>query len=140
MSQENVDAVRSAYAPLARGDFSLWAQADDDFELVLAPEMPDAGTYRGEAARRWLKAWLESFERLTVETVEYIDAGDRVVTRSIHRGWTHGSDTPVELPTWGVATIRPGAAAPAVDPARLLTRVELFLTRSEALKAAGLRE
>jgi ketosteroid isomerase-like protein len=140
MSQENVDAVRSALAPLARGDFTLWSQAPDDFELVLAAEMPDAGTYRGEAARGWLEAWVESFERLTVETVEFIDAGDRVVARSLQRGWVRGSDTAVELPTWSVSTIRPGAAAEGVDPARLITRVELFLTRGEALKAAGLSE
>src|SRR5215203_1959857 len=77
MSQEHVDALRSLYKQLARGDFSAYSELPDDFELVLAPEMPDAGSYRGDAARRWLRAWVESFDRLTVEAVEFIDAGDR---------------------------------------------------------------
>src|SRR5215207_7435750 len=77
MSQEHVDALRSAYKQFARGDFSAYSELPDDFELVLAPEMPDAGSYRGDAARRWLSSWVGSFDRLTVEAVEFIDAGDR---------------------------------------------------------------
>jgi len=77
MSHEHVDAPRSAYSRTARGDFSAYSELPDDFELVLAPEMPDAGSYRGDAARRWLSSWVQSFDRLTVEAVEFIDAGDR---------------------------------------------------------------
>ena len=34
----------------ASGDFSAYSQLPDDFELVLAPEILDAGSYRGDAA------------------------------------------------------------------------------------------
>jgi ketosteroid isomerase-like protein len=51
MSQENVEAVRAAYEELARGYFSRIANFSDDYEFVTSPEMPDAGSYRGEAAR-----------------------------------------------------------------------------------------
>ena len=53
-----MEVVRAAFEPFARGDFSAVAELPDEFELVLAPEMPDAGTYRGEEARRWIVAWV----------------------------------------------------------------------------------
>jgi ketosteroid isomerase-like protein len=53
MSQENVEATRAVYERFARGDFSWSADLADDFEYVTSPETPDAGSYRGEAARRW---------------------------------------------------------------------------------------
>ena len=56
MSEENVEIVRAAFEQFSRGDFSAYANLLDEFELVLAPEMPDAGTYRGAAARQWATA------------------------------------------------------------------------------------
>jgi ketosteroid isomerase-like protein len=64
MSQENVEAVRAAYERYTRGDFSTWADLRDDFEFVTSSEMPHAGAYRGAEARRWMAAWVESFEQL----------------------------------------------------------------------------
>jgi ketosteroid isomerase-like protein len=131
MSEEAVEVVRAAFEPFARGDFSAVAELPDEFVLVLAPEMPDAGTYRGEEARRWIVAWVDSFERLTQELVKLTDAGDdRVLAEFIQRGWTAGSDVPVELPTWSLSTLRDGE----------LTRMELFMNRDAALEAAGLSE
>ena len=130
MSQENVDAVRVAYEQFGQGDFSAYAGLPDDFELVIAPEMPDAGSYRGAAARRWLTAWVESFEQLTQEAVEFIDAGDKVAIEFIQRGRPRGSDGAVELRSWAVIAIQAGRVA----------RIELFLSRAEALEAAGLQE
>src|SRR5215217_2837468 len=135
MSQEHVYALRSAYEQFARGDFSAYSELPDEFELVLAPEMPDAGSYRGDAARRWLKSWVASFDRLTVEAVEFSDAGERdagdqVMVELLQRGWLAGSDDSVELSTWAVFTARDGAAV----------RSELFLSRAEALEAVGRRE
>ena len=53
MSEENVEIVRATYEPFARGDCSSFADWSDEFEFVTSPEQPDAGTYRGEEARRW---------------------------------------------------------------------------------------
>jgi ketosteroid isomerase-like protein len=131
MSKEAMDAVRGAFEPFARGDFSAVADLPDEFELVLAPEMPDAGTYRGDEARRWIAAWVDSFERLTQELVNLVDVGDdRVLAEFIQRGWTAGSDLPVELPTWSLSTLREGT----------FVRNELFMNRAAALEAAGLSE
>ena len=47
MSEEAVDLSRAAFEQFTQGDFSAIAELSDEFERVLAPEMPDAGTYRG---------------------------------------------------------------------------------------------
>jgi ketosteroid isomerase-like protein len=131
VSQEQVELVRAAYEEFSRGDFSGWAELPDDFEFVASPELPDAGTYRGEAARRWLKAWSDSFERLTIEATEIIDAGgDKVVVGIVQRGRPHGSQSIVEGRWWVVATLR-GAE---------FIRTELLPHRYEALNAVGLEE
>ena len=129
MSQEAVDSSRAAFERFTQGDFTAIADLPDEFELVLAPEMPDAGTYRGGAARDWIAAWVNSFDRLTQEPVEFIDAGDQqVLVEFIQRGWTAGSDVPVETRTWSLSTVENG----------VFIRVQLFQNRSDALEAADL--
>ena len=81
-----------------------------------------------EAARTWLNAWVESFESLTLEASDFIDAGDKVMVEFLQRGIPSGGTTPVELRTWSVNTHREG----------VLIRIELFQSRDEALEAAGL--
>ena len=98
MSQEAVDALRSVYQQFARGEFGVVGGLRDDVEVATAPEMPDAGTYRGEAARSWLTSWVGSFESLTLEAVEFVDAGSRVVVEFVQKGTPRGGDIPVELP------------------------------------------
>lgn len=131
MSQEAIDVSRAAFEQFSRGDFSAYANLLDEFELVLAPEMPDAGTYRGGAAREWITAWVNSFDRLTQQPVEYIDpGGQQVLIEFIQRGWTAGSDVPVETRTWAWWTVKDGN----------LIRTQLFQNRSDALEAANLEE
>jgi ketosteroid isomerase-like protein len=129
MSRENVEAVREAFEQFGRGDFSGLAELPDEVEVALARDMPDAGTYRGAAARRWLEAWVDSFDSLTLELVETLDAGDKVIAEFVQRGTPRGGSTPVGLRTWSVYTFREGAFT-----------IELFTRRDEALEAAGLRE
>jgi ketosteroid isomerase-like protein len=130
MSQENAEAVREAFERFAHGDFSGFVELPDDVELVTSREMPDAGTYRGEVAREWLKAWVDSFDSLTLEPIEILDAGDRVLVEFIQRGNPRGGNAPVELRTWSVTTRREGT----------FRRFELFQDRGEAFAAAGLSE
>ena len=102
----------------------------DDFEFVTSPELPDAGTYRGPAAVDWMKAWVESFDQLTMEAAEIIDAGDNVVVGLFPRGRPRGSQTAVEGRWWQVVTLREGEVA----------RAETYPERAQALEAAGLAE
>jgi ketosteroid isomerase-like protein len=130
MSEENVDALRAAFGMYARGDFSPIGMLGDEFELVISPEAPDAGTYRGEEARRWLRAWVASFEGMTIEATEILDAGDKVFLGMTQRGRPPGSAVSVEGRWWQVSSFR----------GREIVRVEMFPDRAQALEAAGLRE
>ena len=130
MSQENVEIVRARYERTARGDFSSFEDFAEDFEFVTSHEPPDAGTYRGEAAREWIASWVGSFEGMTMEATEIIDAGDKVVVGILGRGRPSGSDAVVEGRWWQVMTFRDG----------LIVRSEVFPERAEALEAAGLSE
>lgn len=130
MSQKNVEVARAIYADYARGDFSHFATLADDFELVTSPENPDGGSYRGEAARLWLAAWVESFDQLTIEATEITGAGDKVLLVLLQRGRPHGSTTVMEGRWWQVLTFREG------EP----SRSEMFSERDEAVRAAGLSE
>jgi ketosteroid isomerase-like protein len=131
MSQENIEVVRAIFDDFARGDFSRWfSEVTDDFVFVTSPELPDAGTYTGEAARRWVTAWVDSFEGHTMQATEFIDAGDRVFLEILQRGRAHGSRVPVEGRWWVVVTLREAAVA----------RTEVFRERAPAVEAAGLQE
>jgi len=95
MAKENVAALRAAFKQYAQGDFSPIEALGDDFELIVSPEAPDAGTYRGEDARRWLRAWVASFEEMTIEATEIVDSGDKVFL-----GMTQRGRPPEALPRW----------------------------------------
>jgi ketosteroid isomerase-like protein len=136
MSRENVEAVRAAYERYARGDFTGWADLPDDFVFVASPELPDAGTYRGEAGRRWMRNWVESFEGLTMEATEIVDAGDKVLVALLQRGRPHGSQTEVEGRWWVVITLREGETPGEASS----SRIEVFPERGQALVTAGLSE
>jgi ketosteroid isomerase-like protein len=131
MSQENVEAMRAAFEQFSRGDFGeAFAALTDDFEFVTAPEMPDAGAYRGQEARDWILAYVDSFDGYTQEATEIIDGGDKLLIRILQHGRPRGSDMPVESRWWQVTTFRSGR----------VTRIEMFSQRAQALEAAGLRE
>ena len=128
MSEENVEALRAAFERYAHGDFSPIGALGDDFELVISPDAPDAGTYRGEAARRWLRAWVESFEEMRIEATEILDSGDKVFLGMTQRGRPPGSAASVEGQWWQVSTFQEGE----------IVRAEMFPERAQALEAAGL--
>jgi ketosteroid isomerase-like protein len=86
MSKKNFEALRAAFELYAHGDFSPIGLLGDDFVLVISPEAPDAGTYRGEEARRWLRSWVASFEGMTIAATEVLDLGDKVFLGMTQRG------------------------------------------------------
>jgi ketosteroid isomerase-like protein len=131
MSQENVEATRAAFEQFSHGDFSeAFTALTDDFEFVTAAEMPDAGTYRGQEARDWIRAYIDSFDGYAQEATEILDAGDKLLVAVIQHGRPRGSDMPVESRWWQVTTFRSGN----------VTRIEMFSERAQALDAAGLSE
>ena len=130
MTRENVQALRAAFEQYARGDFRPIGLLGEDFELVVSPEAPDAGTYRGEEARRWLRAWVASFEEMTIEATEIIDCGEKVFLGMTQRGRLPGSAAAVEGHWWQVSTFS----------GTQIVKAEMFRERAHALEAAGLSE
>jgi ketosteroid isomerase-like protein len=132
MSQENVDAVRQACAAWERGEWAASAELfDPNLEVVYSTSaFPDAGTYRGgrvalDAWRRWLEAW----EEFSMEFVDVIEAGEKIIALSRLRGRGQESGATVNA---DVGVI--------FDCDRGIIRRMVFCDRHEALEAAGLRE
>ncbi|HEX2233337.1 MAG TPA: nuclear transport factor 2 family protein [Thermoleophilaceae bacterium] len=131
MSGTNVEAVRQIYEGWARGDFRAGVSLyDPDVVLVLRPEFPEAGTYRGpEEIRRYMREdFLRDLDEASIAGNEFLDAGDCVVVHVTQRGTGPGSRLPVAMSYYQVWTLRDG----------LVVRIESIRTRREALEAAGL--
>jgi len=140
MSQQNVEVVRRVYslrlnaAGAVRGDFDdvFLDYHHPDFELVPPSTYPDTeSTYRGlEGSRRWYRQMDDIWDDWRVEAERFFDADDRVVVFARVSGTAKQSGAALVISTAHVLTLRDGR----------LARMEVFLDRSEALEAAGLRE
>jgi ketosteroid isomerase-like protein len=134
MSQENVEIVRDAVVAYNRGDLDAWFKycADDiDYRAVEgAPD--DHGPIHGRVAMRaYLQDWIDTFDDLTVEPLELIDAGgEQVVAVFRFGGRAKLSGVETDLTYAALYTIRDGKIA----------RGREYWTKEQALKAAGLRE
>jgi ketosteroid isomerase-like protein len=89
-----------------------------------------ASTNGHEGVRRYFREWLESFEAHDARAETFIDAGDDAIVSLRLRGRGTASGVEVEMTRCNVYRLRDGLA----------TRVELFETKAEALKGAGLAE
>ena len=126
----SADVVREMFAAFNRGDFEeALAMLDEDVVWEGPPDIPDeTGPYRGPAGvvggmRNFMKAW----ERLEVELVEAIDAGDRVVAVNHWVGRSRGLGVDVDLHVSQVIELRDGR----------VRSVRQFRERADALRAAG---
>src|SRR5882724_1076507 len=134
MSQENVEMVRQMLDAGNRGDLdassAYWA---DDVEWrAVEGALDDRGTLHGkDAVRAYVQDWLDTFDELTVEPLELIDAGeDQVVgvLRATGRAKLSGVETDL---TYAVLYMfRDGKVAVGRE----------YWTKEQTLEAAGLRE
>ena len=135
MSQENVESVREAVVAYNRGDLDAFLDEywTDDIDYRAVEGAPDDhGPIHGKAEMRaYMQDWFDTFDELTVDPRELIDAGtDQVVVvlRFAGRAKLSGVETNVTYAV--VYTIRDGKIA----------RGREYMTREEALEAVGLRE
>jgi ketosteroid isomerase-like protein len=127
MSQENTELIRRLFAAVDRQD---WEAAlgffDPDVEWC-----PTEGTFRGlEGVVSSMVEWFEPWEEHHIEAEEFSEAGDEVlaVVRLTGRGVASGVE--IDQRFFQVYAVRNG---------RIFRMVE-FVTRDQALEAAGLRE
>jgi len=134
MSQENVEIVKANYQAFASRGLDGWMEQFADDVEYRAPEgsLDDIGPIHGKTAlRAWLQQWMDMFEGFWFEALEFIDAGeDQVVVVERFGGRAKISGIETEQTEAVVSTIRDGKIA----------RCREFMTRNEALEAAGLRE
>jgi ketosteroid isomerase-like protein len=139
VSPENVELVQRTYRLLEELreaepgalDHVLRAYFDEGFELRLPAVYPEGEqVFRGrEGLKRWIAVTKEVWDEWRFEPGRFLDAGDHVVTlvRVVARGGTSG--VPLDRETAHLWTLR---------DARVL-RCTIYLDRSEALEAVGLR-
>ncbi|MGZ5312988.1 MAG: nuclear transport factor 2 family protein, partial [Solirubrobacterales bacterium] len=127
MSQENVEVVRAGFAAHNRGDLDALVEIYDPeavFETLLL------GTHHGkEAIRRLYEENQTNQSGYTVDPVELIDAGDKVITVVQVGGAGPVSEIALEDQIAFIHTFKNG----------LVVREQAFRNRDEALDAAGLR-
>jgi ketosteroid isomerase-like protein len=131
MSPEDRAAVKSAYEAFGRGDMdALEKLLHPDIEWRTTPEVPFLGTYKGlEEFQRGMNEWTESFDDLTTEVEEMIDAGEHALVFHRMHGRGRDSGAEVDLAIWQVVSVRDGK----------LARMHDFMDRAEALAAAQLQ-
>ena len=134
MSQQNVQIVIDGVAAYNRRDLDALSEhwTDDIDHRAAEGAIDDRGPIHGkDAMRAYMQDWLDTFDPLTVEPLEVIDAGENqvvAVLRFAGRAKLSGVDT--DLTYAVVYTIRDGKIA----------RGREYWTRDEALAAAGLSE
>jgi uncharacterized protein len=129
---EPVELVRAVYEGWGRGDFRAGVELyDPGIELVLRPEFPESGTYRGpeQIARYMREDFLSDLEHARIAGEEFVDAGDRVVVRVHQEGTGPESGLTVGMRYYQVWTFR----------GDVVVRIESIRERADALEAAGLR-
>jgi ketosteroid isomerase-like protein len=134
MSQENVELVRRGFEAVAQGGpDAMWDFWADDIDYRAAEgALDDRGPMHGkDAVRAYVQDWLDMFDDFKVEPVELIDAGeDQVIAVIRNSGRAKLSGVATDLTYAALYTIRDGKIA----------RGREYMTREEALEAAGLRE
>ena len=141
MSQENVDRVLQGYAAINAAyksghvdDLLLLAEEYWDSDVVLTTSgklLPEAGEWRGpQGLLRFIEAQMEAFSQMWLEALEIIDGGDRLVAAVRFGGQARHTGIEIDFSIFHVLTLRNGK----------MTRLDVFVSKSEALEAAGLSE
>ena len=131
MSEENVEIVRRIYDAYLLADFETALSLIDTEVEVDASLRPDGEVFHGhEGVAEALRTWTGAWEVFRVEVEEIRDAGDHVVGVERQSGRGKGSGLPLARQFFAVWTVRD----------RKVVRIAWFLSRSDALEAAGLSE
>jgi ketosteroid isomerase-like protein len=134
MSGENAATIREQVEALSRGDWEAWLKGfDPEVEFRMPREWPDEVQGKGrEAALASMKGALDVAENLDIEIrdITELDTPDRLLVSTHVRATGAGSGVPMGFDRYDLIRMRGGK----------VYRDEIFLSREEALEAAGLSE
>jgi len=131
MAHKNIEIVRRIYERWGLGDFRAGMELyDPHVLLVLRPEFPDAGVYRGldEIGKYMREEFLTGFDSAAISGEEFLSAGDSVVVRVNQQATGPGSGAPVAMSYYQIWTFR----------GKTVIRIESVRERDDALEAVGL--
>ena len=133
MSQD-VEIMREIYEHINQRDWAaILATFDEEVVLVVHESVgPNAGIFRGrEAVGRWFGDWFLAFGKdYRCEVEEARSVGERVFVVARHHGHGRSSGAEAEQVNAQVLSLHEGKVA----------QLELYGSRTEALKAVGLAE
>jgi ketosteroid isomerase-like protein len=130
MSRENVELVRRAYDYFRSTGAPAAHEMSPDFvwDMSTFAGWPEKQVYEGpDGALEFLTAWVSAWEDWELETLEFVDAGERVVAIQRQRGKAKESGITVDMVFAQVWTARDGR----------LVRMEMYADPAEALEAVG---
>jgi ketosteroid isomerase-like protein len=132
MSQEKVEIVRRIFDRWATGDFGAGlADLDPGVVFVVRPPVPEAvKTVGPDGIRKYMRGFLDNWDRYAVEARTLRAADDIVVAHAVQHGEGKASRIEMEQEFFMLFTFRGGR----------IVRIESVLNEREALEAAGLRE
>ena len=133
MSQENVELVKQLWDAFQRGDIEWMVQrCTPDIAIAQPPETPDATVYEGRTAMiDAVEGFPRDWEDFRVDLREVLDVSDDAVLsvcRNRGRGRISGLEMDVDM--FYLHRIHAGK----------MNRMQIFLSREQALHAAGLME
>jgi ketosteroid isomerase-like protein len=132
MSEENVELVRRGHEAFRHsGEEAIFEYLHADVDVTPVEELLDAETYHGhDGFRRFFQTMRDAFGDFGWDPQEFVDLGDHVLVATRFFAEGRGSGAPVEATVYNVWTVRQGK----------VVRVRGYLSRPQALEAAGLRE
>ena len=134
MSQENVEIVRRWWGGFNDDGMPPLALCDEQIEIRNPPDFPVRGLFQGhDGVRRWRDQVFEVTENARVEPEEIVDVhgdGETVLMLLRATGTASYSEIEIEIEWAAIWTIRDGK----------VLRAQGYLSRPEALEAAGLSE
>jgi ketosteroid isomerase-like protein len=128
VSRERIEMIEGSLSAWNRGDIDgVFEFTGPELEWMIAEENPEARTLQGmEEVRAYMADWRSSVQGLHYETVEYLDAGDSVVSL----GTVTGQMGSAELKAGLNLVVRFAEGVPV--------RIEEYLDQDKALAAVGL--
>jgi ketosteroid isomerase-like protein len=132
MSQENVELARQYVEAFNGGGLDATeVLRHPEIEIFDPPNLPDADRHVGEAAvRKLVESYLAVGWNGQFHDAEYLDAGDEVLVIWRFSGEGAAGGVPIEAALGHLYTFADGKTR----------RMRQYLTRAEALEAAGLSE
>jgi uncharacterized protein len=137
VSHENVEIVRRSYDAIndayKTGDYlrPIEEVCHPDVVLRTSGMFPESGEYHGYAGlREFTSNQAEAFELMSVQPVEFVDAGDQIVVPVRFGGTARHTGIETTFSVAHVWTIHDGK----------VSRLDMYQSRDDALKAVGLSE